>query len=190
MACLTYAFYGLHAIDKSISNRYILDKKYAKKDNSKMRLAAIPADKYDDYSLDVIFNAYKWDPQFSDSSTIAKHVLIISEAEHAELVSLTEKLHKETIEAEQLLNANQKLSKALEMPRKIRRHLPRMSSYHEDMHIRLMRFDFHPVAGEKWAISEVNSDVPGGFAEAAILPKVAAKLLDNKIIVISTMGKY
>ena len=32
-----------------------------------------------------------------------------------------------------------------------------------------MRFDFHPtIAG--WAVSEVNSDVPGGYNEATLLP--------------------
>jgi glutathionylspermidine synthase len=35
-----------------------------------------------------------------------------------------------------------------------------------------MRFDFHPTQ-EGWALSEVNSDVPGGFAEASVLPRLA-----------------
>jgi glutathionylspermidine synthase len=37
-----------------------------------------------------------------------------------------------------------------------------------------MRFDFHPAA-TGWALSEVNSDVPGGFAEASMLPRLAAQ---------------
>jgi len=37
-----------------------------------------------------------------------------------------------------------------------------------------MRFDFHPTT-DGWAISEVNSDVPGGIAEASILPMIARR---------------
>ena len=36
----------------------------------------------------------------------------------------------------------------------------------------LMRYDFHPVKEGDWAVSEVNSDVPGGFAEASLMPEV------------------
>ena len=43
-----------------------------------------------------------------------------------------------------------------------------------------MRFDFHPTE-DGWAISEVNSDVPGGLAEASILPILANKLYPNYV---------
>ena len=39
--------------------------------------------------------------------------------------------------------------------------------------VRVLRFDFHPTR-DCWTISEVNSDVPGGFAEAGALPRAAA----------------
>ena len=78
-----------------------------------MKLVSIPKDKYDKYRLDVIFDGYKWDPQFLDNNTIAKHVLIITEEEHKELERLTEKLDKETIQAEEMLNSNLKLAKPL-----------------------------------------------------------------------------
>lgn len=35
-----------------------------------MKLVPIPEKKYKDYRLDVIFNCYKWDPQFLDNNTI------------------------------------------------------------------------------------------------------------------------
>lgn len=49
-----------------------------------------------------------------------------------------------------------------------------MNSYSPEEHIRLMRFDFHPTT-EGWSVSEVNSDVPGGLAEASVLPRLAQK---------------
>jgi len=38
-----------------------------------------------------------------------------------------------------------------------------------------MRFDFHPIQNGGWAVSEVNSDVPGGLAEASVWCGIAAK---------------
>ena len=39
-----------------------------------------------------MFDCYKWDPQFLDNNTIAKHVLVIYKKEHEELKKLTEEL--------------------------------------------------------------------------------------------------
>lgn len=145
-----------------------------------MELVSIPKDKYDEYRLDAIFNCYKWDPQFVDNNTIAKHVLVITEEEHKELKDLTEKLDKETRQAEECLNQNLNLAKPLKLPRKIIQYLKTMKNYESNKHIRLMRYDFHPTKEGKWAISEVNSDVPGGFAEASLLPETAKNLFPNK----------
>ena len=144
-----------------------------------MRLISIPDSKYDNYRLDVIFDGYKWDPQFLDSSTIARHILVITEEEHKELERLTESLDKETIQAEEMLNNNLDLAKPLALPGKINKELKKMKNYQADRHIRLMRYDFHPTVEGNWAISEVNSDVPGGFAEASLMPEIAAKLLKD-----------
>ena len=145
-----------------------------------MKLVRIPENMYDDYRLDVIFRAYKWDPQFSDVNTLSRHALVISEEENAELERLTEQLDRETAMAEQALGANLGLAKPLALPRKARKELPRVQSYQEHRHIRLMRFDFHPIAGGGWAVSEVNSDVPGGFAEASEMPKITAALFEGR----------
>ena len=141
-----------------------------------MKLLSIPKEKYDDYRLDVIFNCYKWDPQFLDNNTIAKHVLVITQEEHEELERLTEKLDKETREAEELLNNNLKLAKPLALPKELKN----MKNYQPDKHTRLMRYDFHPTVEGKWVISEVNSDVPGGYAEASLMPQVAIDLFNKE----------
>lgn len=144
-----------------------------------MKLVSIPKNKYEDYRINLMFDCYKWDPQFLDNNTIAKHVLVLTEEEHNKLKDLTEKIDKETIVAEKFLNNNLKLSKKLALPRKIHNELKRMKNYDENKHIRLMRYDFHPTTEEKWAVSEVNSDVPGGFAEASLMPELAKKILEE-----------
>lgn len=145
-----------------------------------MKLMSIPEDKYNDYRLEAIFNCYKWDPQFLDNNTIAKHVLVMNEEEHRKLEKFTESLDKETVQAEEMLNNNLKLTKPLALPRQVRSELKRMKNYQSDKHIRLMRYDFHPTVEGNWAVSEVNSDVPGGFAEASLLPEAAVKLFGDK----------
>ena len=147
-----------------------------------MKLISIPKDKYNDYRLNLMFNGYKWDPQFYDSNTIAKQALVITNEEHKELESLTEKLDKETRQAEEYLNKNLNLAKPLVLPKKIYKELKRMKNYEADKHIRLMRYDFHPTIEGKWALSEVNSDVPGGFAESSIMPQIAIDTINE--------GKY
>ena len=146
-----------------------------------MKLVSIPSEQYDNYRLDVIFDGYKWDPQFSDNNTIAKHILLLSEEEHQELEELTEKLDYETVQAERVLNRNLPLASSLRLPRKIKKELKKMNNYHPDQHIRLMRYDFHPTIDNNWVISEVNSDVPGGFAEASIMPKIANERFVNGV---------
>lgn len=140
-----------------------------------MKLLSIPENKYEDYRLDAIFDCYKWDPQFLDNNTIAKHVLVLTEEEHNELKKLTESLDNETRKAEEFLNKNLNLATPLALPKKVYKELSNMANYNPKKNIRLMRYDFHPTI-EGWAISEVNSDVPGGFAESSLLPKVAKKL--------------
>src|SRR6185369_2070744 len=40
--------------------------------------------------------------------------------------------------------------------------------------VRAMRFDFHPTKDD-WSISEVNSDLPGGFTEASFFTGLMAQ---------------
>lgn len=142
-----------------------------------MKLVSIP--NYEKYRVDAIFDCYKWDPQFLDHNTLAKYALVITEKESKELAELTEMLDSETRCAEEFLNRHLDLAKRLEIPKKISCELKRMKEYDPKRHIRLMRYDFHPTVDEEWVISEVNSDVPGGFAEASLLPKLAIRYLSK-----------
>lgn len=142
-----------------------------------MKLIPIPKEQYDEYRLNLIFNCYKWDPQFVDNNTIARYALVITKEEHQELKRLTEQLDSETRAAEEFLNNNLELSVPLALTKKVSRELKKMGNYDPKKHIRLMRYDFHPTVDGTWAVSEVNSDVPGGFAESSLMPKAALEVL-------------
>lgn len=142
-----------------------------------MKLIPIPENKYDEYRLKLMFDCYKWDPQFEDHNTVAKHALVLSQEEYQELKHLTEDMDKETIAAEEFFNAHLEYAKPLRLSKKMHSEILSMSNYEPEKHIRLMRYDFHPVVGGSWAVSEVNSDVPGGFAEASLWPCVAMEAL-------------
>jgi len=143
---------------------------------SQLRLVSIPDAKYSDYRIDVIFKAYKWDPQVNDQNTIAKHVLLITADTARRLGEWAQQLSFETMQIEEALINNLPPAKKLGLPSQIIKTLPRLRSYKRENNIRLMRFDFHPTQ-TGWAISEVNSDVPGGIAEASVMPHIAKKYL-------------
>lgn len=138
-----------------------------------MKLIPIPKEKYDEYKLTLMFDCYKWDPQYLDQNTVAPYALVITQEEHKELVQYIEKLDRETKAAEEYLNQHQELIKPLALPKRIRRELHKITNYDPDKHVRLKRYDFHPTIEGKWAVSEVNSDVPGGYAEGSFMPKLA-----------------
>lgn len=139
-----------------------------------LRLAAIPAERYADYRYEVIFEGYKWDPKVEDHNTVARHALLLAPSTARELERLAEQLALETVRMEGALLERLPLARQLGLPRRILSALARLRGYDAARHVRLMRFDFHPTA-DGWRISEVNSDVPGGLAEASVLPGLAAR---------------
>ena len=64
-----------------------------------MKLVPIPAEKYEYYKQRLMFEGYKWDPQFLDDNTVARYVLVLTENEAKELADYTRRLAKETMEA-------------------------------------------------------------------------------------------
>lgn len=127
----------------------------------------------------MMFDCCKWDPQFEDVSVLADFALTIDAAEWATLCSQTEKLARETLAMERELLLRPELHRRLSLPRAIRaalRNVPKRGASVEGP--RVMRFDFHPTR-EGWRISEVNSDVPGGFIEASALARLAQSHVDS-----------
>ena len=154
-----------------------------------MKLIKISEDKYYDYKIQAMFECYKWDPQFCDNNTLAKHVLVLSQKENEEVINLTESLDKETRLAEEFLNQNIKITKKLALPKKILEQIPNMQNYDKNRNIRLMRYDFHPNTDGNWVVTEVNSDCPGGFAEASLLPDLVRKTIDISGLEYNSFGE-
>ena len=107
----------------------------------------------------------KWDSQVGDTATLSPFPLLIRAGAWQRLARLAESATAELMEAERELLLRPDLHRFLGLPRKIRRILnggiPASPSA-----CRVMRFDFHPTT-DGWRVSEVNSDVPGGFTESS-----------------------
>lgn len=116
----------------------------------------------------------KWDSQVGDASTLFPQPLFIRPETWMELKAMAEELAAELIAAEEELLGRPELHSLLGLP-------PNLRSVFEDARrdrptpcaVRVLRFDFHYTA-ESWRISEVNSDVPGGYTEASCFPELMA----------------
>ena len=146
--------------------------------NHTLKLVSIPDDKYSSYRYDVIFKAYKWDPKVGDHNTISKHAILLNQKTAAQLEEWAEQMSMETALMEEELINRIPLVKELGLPSRIYKTLHRLAGYDRSQNVRLLRFDFHP-AETGWAVSEVNSDVPGGMPEASIMPGIARDYLSN-----------
>jgi glutathionylspermidine synthase len=114
-----------------------------------------------------IFECCKWDPQVGDVSVLADAPLVLRRETWSELAALAEALDGETLAAEAELRERPELHGALALPRKLRAVL--RAGQHDRAAascLRVHRYDFHRTT-DGWRISEVNSDVPGGFIEAS-----------------------
>lgn len=139
---------------------------------SGLKLVRIPEKEYSDYRYEAIFRGYKWDPQVGDHNTVAEHVLVLDYATARHLEAWAEQLAAETVQLEEAMLCRPELVEELGFPRVVNRAIRHMGHYTSQQNVRLMRFDFHPTISG-WAVSEVNSDVPGGLAEASVLPEIA-----------------
>jgi glutathionylspermidine synthase len=141
-----------------------------------VRLAPIPAPEYGAFRREVIFSCCKWDPQVGDVNTIADSVVVLSAAAAGRLSAWAEALAAETLAAELELARRPDLWRELALPWPVRRALAAAAGRAYTGGVRVMRFDLHPTS-DGWAVSEVNSDVPGGFAEASALARLATRFV-------------
>jgi len=127
----------------------------------------------------MVLDFCKWDPQVGDVSTLCDFALILSRCAWGQLAHAAEMLASETLAMERALLDRPDLWSRLGLPRGLRRLLKRASDeLVTPAACRVMRFDFHPTR-DGWRISEVNSDVPGGFAESSAFPQMIAEHVDN-----------
>ncbi len=115
----------------------------------------------------------KWDPQVGDVATLTPFPLVLPAAVARTLYQLAEQLSAEARSAEQALLERPELLKLLGLPRAIRRKLI-IQSEPTPAAARVIRYDFHPTTAG-WQISEANADVPGGYTEASLFPRLMAQ---------------
>lgn len=121
-----------------------------------------------------IFDCCKWDPQVEDVCTLSPLPLVLTSEAWTELVSLAEKLARETVAAEADILQNPRSLKDLGLSWMLRRALSDGEILkNHSRQLRLIRFDFH-FTTDGWRISEANTDVPGGFNEASGFTKLVA----------------
>ena len=113
----------------------------------------------------VVLEGCKWDPQVGDIDTLSPFPLVMKSSAWNRIASQSEQLAREAVAAEQEILRRPELLKDLGLPRSLSRVLAGDGPLTPNAG-RVMRFDFHPTTNG-WQISEVNSDVPGGFSEAS-----------------------
>lgn len=111
----------------------------------------------------------KLDPQAGDRQSIAPVLLALGDDAWTWLARCAERLNSELLACEEELLSRPQLLRRLALPRRFRSLLSHPRAEVLSQHVRVTRFDFHPTA-DGWRVSEANSDVPGGYLEAAGLP--------------------
>lgn len=134
--------------------------------------APLPSEEFDRVRRAAVLRHCKWDPQVGDQGTLAPFPLIVSRALRDRLFAWAERLADEARAAETEIARRPELWTELGVPRAISRVL-RDGIPTPDCG-RVMRFDFHPTT-EGWRVSEVNADVPGGFAESTEIAALLAR---------------
>jgi len=152
-------------------------------------LAPLDDDDYRALRRRAIFECCKWDPQVGDTETIARFPLVISSSTWEVLAHMAESLDRETRAMETALTERPDLMRALALPRGVRAALAptrgvlrrRRADALTPGVARVSRYDFHPVRGG-FALSEVNSDVPGGYVEASGISALMSEATGLKMV--------
>jgi hypothetical protein len=110
---------------------------------------------------------HKWDAQVGDVAALAAFPIVLSRDAWRELAAVATSLAAETVAMEDEIARRPQLHTHLGVPAALSRALTAWGDERRAAPApRIMRFDFHPTPGG-WRISEVNSDVPGGFTESS-----------------------
>jgi len=135
--------------------------------------AALPRKQFEQIRRRMLLEFCKWDPQIEDVSTLAEFPVYISRGQWRWLAQCAERLTQELIEAERRVIRRPELFRELAIPPRLRTICAEWREEQMSLAGRVMRFDFHPTL-DGWKISEVNSDVPGGYTESTSFTKLMA----------------
>jgi glutathionylspermidine synthase len=128
---------------------------------------------FSDVRCRMILEGCKWDPQVGDVATLASFPLVIPADVFRTLGQLAERLTVEALDAERILLERPECQRMLGMPRAVRRALA-IPAKPTPAAARVIRYDFHPTS-EGWRITEANADVPGGYTESSLFPRLMAE---------------
>lgn len=126
---------------------------------------SLPSDAMARVRRRAIFECCKWDPQAEDTNVLAGFALLMPMRVWRQLAGWAETLYGETLATEREISRRADLLRMLGLPPVIERSLAAADRHSLQAGPRVMRFDFHYTT-EGWRISEVNSDVPGGYIES------------------------
>lgn len=139
----------------------------------------LPAEVFAAIRRRLVIEHCKWDPQVGDQSTLAPFPLLLKKNEWRKLSGWSQKLAAELMAAECELLHNPQWHRLLAVPRRLRpflRDIQRSGATRSP--VRVLRFDFHWTT-DGWQISEVNSDVPGGYTESSAFTTLVAECCDD-----------
>jgi hypothetical protein len=137
--------------------------------------SAITGDAWHELRLAAMFDCCKLDVQSRDHSVLANDPLFLDAKAWNEISQLAESLGLETLVAEREIFQRTELHAKLRLPSQITAAIRGCAESDLPNGVaRVMRFDFH-FTRHGWRISEVNSDVPGGFIEAFGFTKLVSK---------------
>lgn len=125
----------------------------------------------------VMLEGCKWDPQVGDVATLSPLPLVMTTSAWGRIAARAELLAAEAIAAEEEISRRPELQACLGLPAALQQVLAEKTPLSPAAG-RVMRFDFHPTT-TGWRISEVNSDVPGGFSEASAFTSLMAEHFPN-----------
>jgi glutathionylspermidine synthase len=124
-------------------------------------------------------DCFKWDIQIGDTATLFRQPLLIRPAIWQQLAKMAEDLAGELLAAEREIVMRPELYSMLGLSPSLHPILSeafRNGTAARDA--RVLRFDFHYTTGG-WRISEVNSDVPGGYTEASRFTQLVSRFLPH-----------
>lgn len=122
-----------------------------------------------------MFECCKWDPQAEDQSVLARYPLSLAHRDWQLLSTWAAQLSVETLAAEEEILQRPELHRELGLPARLLKLFKRRRILSQSA-ARVMRFDFH-FTTDGWKISEVNSDVPGGFIESSGFSRLMGEAL-------------
>lgn len=121
---------------------------------------------------------FKWDSQIGDVCTLFRQPLLIDPQTWLHLREMAESLAAELMLAERELLEHSDLQQLLGIPPRLQTLFRSRDSPPTPSAVRTLRFDFH-YTHEGWRVSEVNSDVPGGYTESSYFTQLMSQNLPN-----------